>query len=96
MAGADSGGLAACDVRFLSCFPREAMYLLPPGTYLHSPSGDIDAVADDGPHGGIAIRPLKQVAIFGMQPARPRIHAMGPVQPDDGDALAVYLVLGIF
>ena len=54
------------------------------------------AADDDRPHGGIAIRSLKQVAIFGMQPARPRIHAMRPVQPNDGDALAVYLVLGVF
>ena len=34
------GGMTACDVRFLSCFPREAMYLLPPGTYLHCAGND--------------------------------------------------------
>jgi hypothetical protein len=45
-----AAGMAACDVRFLSCFPREAMFLLPPGTYLHCPTGDVHMLPADGTH----------------------------------------------
>ena len=51
---------------------------------------------NNDPHCPVAIRLIKQMAVFRMQSSRPGVHAMGSIQPDDGDALTVYLVLGVF
>jgi hypothetical protein len=48
----DGEALAAVDVRWCSCYPREAEYLLPPGVYLHCPNGGQNEVLEPrGKHG---------------------------------------------
>ena len=49
----------------------------------------------DGTHRVIVIGLLQQVAIFRVQPARPRVHTLGPIEPNNRDALGVYFVFGV-
>ena len=50
---------------------------------------------DDGSYDVIVVCLFKQVSILGVQPARPSIHALRPIEPNDCDALGVDFVLRV-
>lgn len=62
-AGASGGAMAAVNIGFLSLFPHEAEYLLPPGVYLHCAAGEAEVLPMGDPDGGgglvqVELRPI--------------------------------------
>ena len=65
--GAAGEAMSAVDVRFLSLYPREAQYLLPPGVHLHCARGEAELLTNEADGGAVrpdgTVVPLVQVEL---------------------------------